>query len=103
MARGLKNDAGRHEVDGDPASQDDSPEMHASRREVGQVLQEALLSLSAEDRHVLLLADVEGYSGEEIAAQTGLSHGAVRTRLSRARARLRELLGPVSRALPGDA
>ena len=40
-----------------------------------------------------LLSEVEGYSGPEIAERVGLSGGAVRTRLSRLRAELREQFG----------
>jgi RNA polymerase sigma-70 factor (ECF subfamily) len=96
LARGLKNDVGRHDSSGEPHSEDDSPELQASRKEVAARLEQVLLSLSSEDRQLVLLAEVEGYTGEEISAHTGLSHGAVRTRLSRARARLREALGPLS-------
>jgi RNA polymerase sigma-70 factor (ECF subfamily) len=96
LARGAKNDPARHVRDAEPASRDESPEVQASRREVGRVLERELLSLSPDDRWVLLLAEVEGYSGEEIARRTGLSHGAIRARLSRLRAKLRESLGQVS-------
>jgi RNA polymerase sigma-70 factor (ECF subfamily) len=46
-------------------------------------------------RTVVAMREVEDLSYEEIAAQTGISIGTVRSRLSRARARLKELLRPV--------
>lgn len=45
------------------------------------------------DRAVVFLLDVEGYSGLEAADELGLTHGAVRKRASRARRRLRSVVG----------
>ncbi len=49
-----------------------------------------LARLNETDRRLLLLSVVGGYSGKEIARMAGMTHGAVRTRLSRALAALRE-------------
>jgi RNA polymerase sigma-70 factor (ECF subfamily) len=46
-------------------------------------------------RTVVAMREVEDLSYEEIAVQTGISIGTVRSRLSRARTRLKELLRPV--------
>ena len=46
--------------------------------------------LNETDRQLLLLSVVGGYSGKEIARMAGMTHGAVRTRLSRALSALRE-------------
>lgn len=46
-------------------------------------------------RTVVEMREVDDLSYEEIAVQTGISIGTVRSRLSRARARLKELLRPV--------
>jgi RNA polymerase sigma-70 factor (ECF subfamily) len=46
-------------------------------------------------RTVVAMREVDDLSYEEIAAQTGISIGTVRSRLSRARTRLKELLRPV--------
>ncbi len=51
---------------------------------------ELLGRLNETDRRVLLLSVTGGYSGKEIARMTGMSHGAVRTRISRALAALRQ-------------
>ena len=53
---------------------------------------EELYALPPEDRAVIHLFYYEGYSTEEIAALTGRRPGTVRTRLSRARDKLRKLL-----------
>jgi RNA polymerase sigma-70 factor (ECF subfamily) len=68
------------------------PEEHAARGELATALQAALDRLDPERRLVVLLRDVEGLAYEEIAAALDLPVGTVRSRLSRARAELRERL-----------
>lgn len=53
---------------------------------------EELWSLPPEERAAIHLFYYEGWSTEEIAAMTGVAPGTVRSRLSRARERLRKLL-----------
>ena len=55
-------------------------------------LHEALQSLSEEHRTVVLLHDAEGYTLTEIQRVTGVPVGTLKSRLHRARARLREIL-----------
>lgn len=55
-------------------------------------LQSALDHLGQEHRILIVLHDVEGYSLEEINAMTDLPVGTIKSRLSRARARLRKSL-----------
>lgn len=50
-----------------------------------------LQSLSSIDRQLITLVVLEGYSGDDAAKALGLSPGAARTRLTRARAKLRTL------------
>ena len=57
------------------------------------VLEAALRGLDDAQRQVVEL-DRQGYSYREIAERTGLPVGTVRSRLSRARGRLRQLLAP---------
>ena len=59
--------------------------------EVREELEE-LFSLPPKDRAVLHLHYYEGYSTQEVAALTGERPGTVRSRLSRARVRLKRLL-----------
>jgi RNA polymerase sigma-70 factor (ECF subfamily) len=56
-------------------------------------LERAIATLSHEQREVILLAGREGMRYEEIADALGLPIGTVRSRLSRARTRLREIMG----------
>lgn len=52
----------------------------------------ALQQLSEDHRHVVLLHDTEGYKLEEIEGLTGIPVGTIKSRLHRARARLRQIL-----------
>ena len=52
------------------------------------LLEAALEGLGAADREVILLRDLEGFSGEEAAALVGIELRALKTRLHRARLRL---------------
>ncbi len=56
------------------------------------LVRQALAKLSMEHRTVLLMHDGEGYQIEEIHRVTGIATGTVKSRLHRARARLREIL-----------
>jgi RNA polymerase sigma-70 factor (ECF subfamily) len=55
-------------------------------------IEQAVAALPEAMRLVVLLRDVEGLSTEEAAARLGISPGAVKVRLHRARQRLRDLL-----------
>lgn len=60
----------------------------ASRLEDRAALEAALRTLATDDREVLLLRDVEGFSGAEVATALGISVPAMKSRLHRARLRL---------------
>lgn len=92
MRRGRKNDPRLHAVGVDVPDDEASPEILAGRALIASTLGEVLLEVDPLDRAILLLAEVEGSTGPEIAAQTGLSAVAVRARLSRTRKRVRSLL-----------
>jgi RNA polymerase sigma factor (sigma-70 family) len=93
LSRGHKNAAGAHDADVELVDPDASPEARAAEAELRAALSELLLELEPSDRAVLLLSEVEDYSAPEVAAELGLSAGAVRVRLTRLRKRLREGLG----------
>ncbi len=76
----------------DPARRPDEA-LEAFRLETA--LERAIAALDRPYREVLLLRDVEGLPAAEVARVTGLSVAAVKTRLHRARARLREALAPL--------
>jgi RNA polymerase sigma-70 factor (ECF subfamily) len=94
--RGLKNrppvadDAAAERVDPAP-----TPEQHVASAELGSALSQALDALSDDHREVILLRDVEGLTAPEASAALGVSVDAVKSRLHRARAALRDALRPV--------
>jgi RNA polymerase sigma-70 factor (ECF subfamily) len=70
----------------------DNPVHDNERLERIQRLDRALARLSEDHRIVVLLHDTEGYKLSEIEELTGVPVGTVKSRLHRARARLREIL-----------
>jgi RNA polymerase sigma-70 factor (ECF subfamily) len=66
-----------------------SPEQSASRAELGQLLEDAVLGLPEQFRTVVMLRDVEELSTSETAAALDLSEENVKVRLHRGRAMLR--------------
>ena len=68
-----------------------TPEALTLEHERSQVMREVLSQLPTDQRTALVLS-AQGMRGEEIAAQLGMSHAAMRTMLTRARRRLRQSL-----------
>lgn len=85
---------GRLALPGDPFDDAGAARWLAAHDNVARRIEvaNALECLAREDRQVILLRDVEGCSIAEIGQQLGLSPAAARSRLHRARARLRALL-----------
>jgi len=65
-----------------------------TRIDLARDLETALSKLNAEDRAVVWLHDVEGYSHKEIAKFFDMTESFSKTRLSRAHSRLREMVDP---------
>ncbi len=70
----------------------DAADERLLRVELAQELQRQLQELETDQRLVVILSDIQGYRYEEIVAKTGWPIGTVKSRLSRARARLRTVL-----------
>ncbi len=81
----------------DPAER---PDEYAERQELNRLLQAAIRRLPPDQRIVLVLSDVQGLNYREIAQATGLALGTVKSRLSRARAKLRDDLLRQGELLP---
>lgn len=77
------------------ASDERTPEVQASDRELGQAIEAAIGALEPGQREVLLLRDVEGLSAKEVASVMGLSPEAVKSRLHRARVEVRDAVLPL--------
>ena len=76
------------------------PEEYAERQEMARVIQIGIETLPPDQRVTLALADVQGLSYKEIAEATDVSLGTVKSRLSRARVKLRDYLRDQGELLP---
>ncbi len=93
--RGLKNQPPAPDPHPDArADEAPNPEACASDGELARVVVRALDTLAEEQREVLVLRDVEELSAREAAEALGVSEGALKSRLHRARAALRAALRP---------
>ena len=70
----------------------DNPEQSYAKAELQDILNQTMQKLEPQFRTVFVLRDVENFSTEETAKMLGLSVPAVKSRLLRARLKLRELL-----------
>ncbi len=70
----------------------ESPDDFALRQELGQTIQQVLLQLPDDQRIVIILSDIQGMNYQEIAYVTNSHLGTIKSRLSRGRARLRDIL-----------
>ncbi len=72
-----------------------SPEQRYEKKEMGSILSKVIEQLEPIYRAVFVLRDVEEISTEDTAEMLGISISAVKSRLLRARLKLREMLHPV--------
>jgi RNA polymerase sigma-70 factor (ECF subfamily) len=68
------------------------PDAHALRRELSIYLERALTALPEDQRMVVMLVDVQGLDYHEVANALDIALGTVKSRLSRARAKIRQSL-----------
>jgi len=76
------------------------PEDYAERQEMARVIQAGIETLPPDQRITLALSDVQGLSYQEIAEATEASLGTVKSRLARARGKLRDYLQAQGELLP---
>ena len=86
--------ATENEDDGDRQLTDTSGEPHRllEKKELGQVIEDAIGALEEQARRIIILRDILGESYQAIANEEGLTLGTVKTRVHRARLELREIL-----------
>lgn len=95
----IETDSG--ELSREVADWTSAPERLLMDQELAEKIQEAVAALPEEYRVVLVLAEWQDLSYEEIAKITNLSVPAVKTRLHRARLKLRQRLEPYYRGWTG--
>lgn len=78
----------------------EGPEARALREELSAFISRSVNSLPPDQRLTLVLADIEGVPYQEVADICNVPLGTVKSRLSRARARLRDLLMQRAELLP---
>jgi RNA polymerase sigma-70 factor (ECF subfamily) len=78
----------------------ESPQEYVERMELNDLIELGIRSLPADQRLALTLCDVHGYAYEEIAEITGFPMGTVKSRISRARIKLRDFLLQQPELLP---
>ena len=76
------------------ASPGESPRDLVERAEAVRLVQEVIQGLSAQHREILVLCDLEGRSGTEVARLLGIPEGTVRSRLRLARVAFERKLEP---------
>jgi RNA polymerase sigma-70 factor, ECF subfamily len=78
------------------------PEARQQQMELIEAIEECLQNLPDDQRITAVLCDVEGYDYNEIASITDVSLGTVKSRMSRARAKLRDCLQGFKELLPAN-
>jgi RNA polymerase sigma-70 factor (ECF subfamily) len=89
-----------HPTPGADRAAPESPQDFAERQELGATIQRGLATLPADQRVTLVLVDIEGLSYGEAAETMATNVGTVKSRLSRARAALRDFLLRQEELLP---
>jgi RNA polymerase sigma-70 factor, ECF subfamily len=82
------------------ASDEMGPEAHQQQAEMVAAIERCLDGLPDDQRVAAVLCDVEGYDYTEIAAIMSTSLGTVKSRISRARSKLRDCLQGMRELLP---
>ena len=79
-----------------PTDTGDTPEEHGLRVEKQNALNQAIQSLPDDMRAAIILRNVKGYSYDEIASILDANVGTIKSRISRGREKLREILSKQS-------
>lgn len=70
----------------------ESPEGHAMEQDRKRALEQAIRTLPEDMRAAIVLRDIQGYSYDEIADILSVNVGTIKSRISRGREKLREIL-----------
>ena len=69
-----------------------SPERRLEQSETTMAVRRAIARLPEDQREIVILRDIDGYSYDEIADMLSLGIGTVKSRINRARTKLKSLL-----------
>lgn len=86
----------------DPADPKESTEDQVIRAEEKQRLRECIARLPEDQREALVLTQLQGVPYETAAVQLGVSEGTVKSRVNRAKAKLKEWLSENGELSPGN-
>lgn len=75
-----------------PADENDTPEKHSIASEQRRTLEKAIADLPEDMRAAIVLRDIQGFSYDEIAKILEANVGTIKSRISRGREKLREML-----------
>lgn len=81
---------------------EEGPEEYQQRAELAQAIERCLQNLPDDQRITAVLCDMEGYDYNSIAQILKISLGTVKSRISRARIKLRDCLQGIGELLPSD-
>jgi RNA polymerase sigma-70 factor (ECF subfamily) len=81
----------------DIADEKGTPDREVERRELGRMIKKAVDTLPEKFKTPLVLRDMQGLTYEEIGGILDLPEGTVKSRINRARLRVKELLEPMLR------
>jgi RNA polymerase sigma-70 factor (ECF subfamily) len=70
----------------------DNPEILFEKKMIQQLIQRGLMELKEDQRELLVLRDLQGFSYEEMGESLGLPEGTIKSKLHRARMDLKEVL-----------
>jgi len=82
------------------ADSSNSPEENAEQNELDRAIQHCLETLAPDFRSVVILVDVQGLDYEEVSTSVGTPLGTIKSRLARARLKMRDCLQGFGELLP---
>ncbi len=92
LLRKKKPDTDLEDFERYAVSRDGNPDSETINRELGENIKRAIRMLPEKYIPIIVLKDMEGMKYEEIAQILGISVGTVKSRISRAREKLRDIL-----------
>jgi RNA polymerase sigma-70 factor (ECF subfamily) len=86
----------------DIADETRKPDTDLEKKEIGQIVREAVGKLPEKFRTPLVLRDIQDLTYEEIGGILDLPEGTVKSRINRARLRVKEMLSPMFERAEGE-